>query len=97
MYGLTSCSKHFIKIGISAIGRFSFRQDTTDFFATGCFEASGDDGLTEGDVEDVSQNICQLTSTGSEHAPWDNIWASCFLWIDPGQGPVCVCCVDGQG
>lgn len=32
---MTSSIKHFIMIGVSATGQYSFRQDTDDFFGTG--------------------------------------------------------------
>ncbi len=34
MLCMTSLSKHFIMIGVSAMGRLSFRKDTGDFFGT---------------------------------------------------------------
>ncbi len=35
MLCMTSLSEHFIMIGVSAMGRSSFRQDTGDLFGTG--------------------------------------------------------------
>lgn len=92
MCGLISCSKHFITVGVNATELQPFRQAKTGFSAIGTmvdiFEASGYGGVTEGDVKNIIQDMCQLTSAVPEHMSWDVIWTCSFPWVDPGQGPL---------
>lgn len=50
-----------------------------------CFETHRDSSEVQGQVEDISEDICQLICTFLKYLPWDAIWSSCLPWADDVQ------------
>lgn len=82
---MSSHSKHFMMIGVSVTGQsHSGRiQMISSVDDGGCLEAHRNDCLTQGNVNDVWEDIYMLISTFPEHR---YVIRTCtFQWVNSGQ------------
>lgn len=75
MFFMTSCSKHFVMIGVSATGQKSLRQDTGDFIGRGMMVVVlKHTGITS-----------WLINTLPEYPAMCVVRTSSFPWVSSGQ------------
>ena len=69
---MTSLSKHFMATDVSATDPKSFRQVSLAFLGTGTMVVYLKHGirLGQGEVENVSEDTCQLVNGCSEYTSW---------------------------